>query len=318
MNLSFKSLWSRNPIGWSAIDMQGGVYGVNVRLPRQAGQKPTVLQHAAYPNQAVDAAVLAQMGRTLSPAKLDVVAVLDRQNYQIFMVDKPAVHQHEMESSLRLAVSPMIDYPVAEANLAWLDIPVRQTMGNRVPQLYVVVARTSLVDARKALFGQAKVRLDVVDIPESAQRNISCLLGSETAATCLIFADAHGVQLTVTYQGELYLVRYIGEALWGQPNGDNSDPFSQAIDRLALEIQRSLDFVRRSYPSININTLHVAPTAVDIGLADLLKSHLNEEVKSVDLSSLFDFPQGSDLKRPEIQAQYFHALGAALRIQNKG
>jgi len=79
---------------------------------------------------------------------MPLVTLLGRHDYQLFMLDKPAVRPDEMESSLRLAVSPLIDYPVAEANLAWLDIPLRQTMGNRVPQLYVVVSRTELVDAR--------------------------------------------------------------------------------------------------------------------------------------------------------------------------
>jgi MSHA biogenesis protein MshI len=313
MNLSFKSLWSRNPDGWSAIDLQGGVFGVNVRLPRQAGQKPAVLVHVGYPGQAVDGAVLAQMGRLLAPARFNVVALLGRHDYQVVMADKPAVRPDEMESSLRLAVSPMIDYPVAEASLAWLDIPARQTMGNRIAQLYAVTARAERVNACSELFEQARMRLDALDIRESAQRNISWLLGNDKAATCMIYADAEGVQLTVTYRGELYLVRFIGESLFdkaGQP-----ELLSQAIDRLALEIQRSFDFVRRNYPAITIDALHVAPTATDIGLADLLQVHLIEAVRVLDLSSLFDWPAGSELQKPQVQAQYFHALGAALRIQ---
>ena len=314
MKLSLASLWTRPASGWLAVDMQGGVFGVNVRLPRQVGQKPGVQEHVAYLGQAVEPAVLSQMGRTLSPAGFDVVTVLDRHDYQMFMVDKPVVRPDEMEGSLRLAVSPLIDYPIDEANLAWLDVPARQTLGSRVSQLYVIVAKASLVNERFALFDQARIRLSAVDVRESAQRNISFLLDSDTQATCLIYADSECVQLTVTFKGELYLVRTINESLFDK-QGD--EQLAQAIVRLALEIQRSFDFVRRNYPSLNIRALQVAPTQQDIGLADLLKVHLIEEIKSLDLSDIFDLGQSPNLKKMEVQAQYFHALGSALRIQSK-
>lgn len=316
MNLSFKSLLSFQPGGWSAVDMQGGMFGVNVRLPG-TGLKPKVLQRAAFPAQTIDTAVLAQMGRTLAHDKFSLVTLLGRRDYQLFMVDKPAVREDEMESSLRLAVSPLIDYPVAEANLAWLDIPARQTMGSRVQQLYVAVARADTVQARKALFDQAKVGLQVVDIRETAQRNISCLLETDQEATCLICVEPEGVQLTITFKGELYLVRFISEVLMGKGGPADRDALRQAVERLALEIQRSFDFVRRNYPALNINTLHVAPTQEDLGLADMLQSELIETVRSLDLADAFDFSIDADLKKPQAQAQYFHALGSALRLPSK-
>jgi MSHA biogenesis protein MshI len=317
MNLSFKSLLSFQPGGWSAVDMQGGMFGVNVRMPGASGQHPAVLQRAAFPAQAVDVAVLAQMGRTLAPDKFSLVTLLGRRDYQLFMVDKPAVREDEMEGSLRLAISPLIDYPVAEANLAWLDIPVRQTMGSRVQQLYVVVAKTDTVQARKALFDQARMGLQVVDIRETAQRNISSLLETDQEATCLICVEQEGVQLTITFKGELYLVRFISEVLLGKGGSQDREALVQAVERLALEIQRSFDFVRRNYPALNIKTLHVAPIGEDLGLVDMLKAELIEEVKPLDLADVFDFSVDADLKKPQVQAQFFHALGSALRLPIK-
>jgi MSHA biogenesis protein MshI len=319
MKPSFKSLWSRNPDGWSAIDVQGGVFGVKVRLPKKAGEKPTILQQVAYPGQAADGAVLGQMARALSSGPFQVVTLLGRRDYQMLMMDKPAVRPDEMEGSLRLAISPSMDYPVAQANLAWLDIPARQTMGNRVPQIYAVIAKREVVNERMALFEKTKLPLQAIDIRESAQRNIALLLGNDKAATCLIFADPDGVQLTITYKGDLYLVRFISESLFsrGDAGIQAREQISEAIERLALEIQRSFDFVRRNYPSISIDSLYVGPTAVDINLPNLLKPHLMEEVKALNLLDLFDLPQSSDLKKPVMQAQYFHALGSALRMNTE-
>lgn len=317
MNLSFKSLWSSEPEGWAALDMQGGMFGVNVRLPVAGQRKPLVLQRAVFPGQTVEAAVLAQMGRTLSHDKLPTVALLGRRDYQLFMVDKPAVRPDEMDSSLRLAISPQIDYPVAEATLAWLDIPVRQTLGNRVPQLYVAVARTELINGRKALFEQARVGLQVVDIRETAQRNISWQIEDGESAVCLLCVELEGVQLTITFGGELYLVRFIGEVLYGKGLEADRESRAQAVERLALEIQRSFDFVRRNYPSLDIKRVHVAPTAEDLGLVKALQGHLIEEVQALDLAKVFEFPADSDLQKTEVQAQLFYALGSALRIQAK-
>lgn len=317
MNHPFKSLLSFKSDGWSAIDMQGGMFGVNVRLPEMAGRKPVVVQRAAFAGQSADVAVLAQMGRVLAPDKFHAVTLLGRRDYQLFMLDKPTVRPDEIESSLRLAVSPLIDYPVAEASLAWLDIPARQTMGSRVQQLYVVVARTDVVEVRKSLFEQSRLRLDAVDIRETAQRNISGLLESDQAATCLVCVEPEGVQLTVTYKRDLYLVRFVNEALLDKASPQDREVLATAVERLALEIQRSFDFVRRNYPALNIQSLYVAPTQQDLGLVELLKSQLIEEVKPLDLAEWFDFAIDADLKKPQVQAQYFHALGSALRVPSK-
>ena len=317
MNLSLKFLWSSEPTGWTAIDVQDGMFGVNVRLPAPGQRKPRVLQRAAFPGQNLDSAVLGQMSRTLAHDKLSVVTLLGRREYQLFMVDKPSVRSDEMDSSLRLAISPLIDYPVAEANLAWLDIPVRQTMGNRVPQLYVVVSRSELIHARKSLFEQTRLGLQAVDIRETAQRNISWQIENGESAVCMLCAEPDGVQLTITFGGELYLVRFISEVLYGKGLESDRESLAQAIERLALELQRSFDFVRRNYPSLEIKRVHVAPMAEDLGLVQALQNNLIEDVQALNLADVFEFPANSDMTQPEVQAQYFHALGSALRIQAK-
>jgi len=317
MSFSLQSLLFFRANGWSAIDLQGGVFGANLGEPVEFGGRPSVLRHVAFPSQAPDAPVLSQMWRALASDKFSVVTLLGRRDYQLFMLDKPAVQPDEMEASLRLTVSAMIDYPVAEASLAWLDIPAKQTMGSRVQQLYVAVARTEVVQARKNLFGQANVRLDAVDIRETAQRNISHLLETDRAATCLICVESEGVQLTVTFNNELYLVRFINESLLNQEGARGLEALGQAVERLALEIQRSFDFVRRNFPALNIDTLLVAPTEDDWGLVPMLKTHLIEEVKALDLSDVFDFSADADLRTPRVQAQCFHALGSALRSPSK-
>jgi len=71
--------------------------------------------------------------------------------------------------------------------------------------------------------------------------------------------------------------------------------------------------VHRNAASIPFNGIFVAPTQSDIGLVQKLQSRLLAEVSALDLNTLFEWPEDSDLVKPEVQALYFNALGAALR-----
>ena len=96
----------------------------------------------------------------------------------------------------------------------------------------------------------------MIDIPETAQRNISALLEDEGRGLALVSLGANGGLLTVTCGGELYQARQIDVAL-----GQNMDEEhrSHAFERIALELQRSLDNFERQFPYIGVSRLLVAP-----------------------------------------------------------
>jgi MSHA biogenesis protein MshI len=181
--------------------------------------------------------------------------------------------------------------------------------------LYVVAARREVVNQRMDFFDHARLPLESLDIRETGQRNISAAIKDQKAAVCLIYAEPNGVQLTVTYQGELYLERYIRESLF-QTNEDEAPAREeQKLDRVALEVQRSIDFVHRNAASIPFDGIYVAPTQSDIGLLEKLQTRLLTDVSRLDMDTLFEWPAGSELEKPEVQALYFNALGAALRAK---
>jgi len=313
--MSFKWPWTHVSEGWTAIDSDGGLFGVNVQFPRKIGERALVLKHAAMPNAVLDQANLTQMAKLMQGSNFPLVHVLGRQDYQMFLVDKAAVRPDEMLSSLRWTLTPLLDYPATEANLSWMDVPQTHAASNRTPRLYVVAARRAVVNQRMGIFERARLSLKSLDIRETGQRNISAAIQDQDAAVCLIYAEPKGVQLTVSYQGELFLERYIRESLF-QTNDDGSHTRDeQRFDRVALEIQRSIDLVRRNAASIPFDGIFIAPTQSDIGLVDKLQARLLTNITPLDLSRLFEWPQGSELVKPEVQALYFHALGAALRVK---
>ena len=311
--MSFKWLWSTGPDGWTAIDCQGGIFGVSVKSPRKPGDRAVVVKHASMPSASLDQANLTQMSKLLHDQGFPLVHVLARKEYQMFLVDKAAVRPEEMESSLRWSLTPLLDYPASDANLSWMAIPQTQANSNRMPQLYVIAARRELINQRMDFFERARIPLTVLDIRETGQRNISAAIKDQEAAVCLVYAEPNGVQLTVTYQGELYLERYIRESLFDSHEDSATNTADQKLDRVALEVQRSIDFVHRNAASIPFDGIFVAPTQSDIGLVQKLQSRLLAEVSALDLNTLFEWPEDSDLVKPEVQALYFNALGAALR-----
>lgn len=314
--MSFKWLWPSGPDGWTAIDCQGGIFGVSVASPRTFDERARVVQHAALPGVNLDPANLVQMGKLMHGHGYPLIHMLGRKEYQMFLIDKAAVKPEEMESSLRWSLTPLLDYPASEANLSWMEIPQTATTNvNRVSQLYVIAARREVVNQRSDLFEQAHMPLKVLDIRETGQRNISAAIKAQDAAVCLIYAEPSGVQLTVTYKGELYLERYFRESLFALEDGDDEALAAPKFDRVALEIQRSMDFVHRNASSMPFDGIFVAPTQREIGLAEKLQARLLNEVRALDLSKIFEWPVGSELHKPEVQAQYFNALGAALRLK---
>lgn len=315
LRMSLKFSWPGRPDGWTSIDSQGGIFCVSLKLPHKLGDRPIVVKNAALPGATLTHANLLKMGKLIGDQGYPVVAILNSADYQIFLLDKAAVKAEEIESSLRWSLSPLLDYPAMEANLSWLAIPKTQSRSNTTTQLHVIAARSEMINQRMDLFEHARMPAQIIDIRETAQRNISAAIQDQDAAVCLIYADSFGVRLTVSYKGELYLARTIHESLFDAKEESVTDSIEHKFDRVALEVQRSIDFVRRNYASMAFDGVYVAPTQININFQVQLESRLSTEIKTLDMSSIFEWPADSDLVKPEVQSMYFNALGAAMRMK---
>jgi len=188
-----------------------------------------------------DSFALAEIDKAGASTGCAKALILNRGEYQIFQTDKPAVKTEEIQKSLEWALSPLIDYPITEANMAWLDIP---TDGQAAKQakVYLICSKREIVNHYSQLFKKSNADLQAIDVRETSQRNIAALIERGNHGVCLVFAEKTGVQITITMKGELYLERFIREPLYSE--APSALPDAEQIDRVALEIQRSIDFVR--------------------------------------------------------------------------
>ena len=119
-----------------------------------------------------------------------------------------------------------------------------------------------------------------------------------------------------TRGGELYLARRIEVSLAQLIEAD-AGRRNQYFERIALELQRSLDHFDRQYHYVTVAKLLLAPMPQEIGLQQYLAANIYVPVESIDLGAVMAFPGVPELKHPARQAQCLFTIGAALRGEEK-
>ena len=243
------------------------------------------------------------------------LTILPSANYQLLLVEAPNVPAAEIKNATRWRIKDMLDYPVDEATVDVLNIPPDPEGAGRTQPVYVVAAKNEVIRVCMDRFSRAGLPLSVIDIVETAQRNIAALLEPPERGVALLYVGKEHVLLTVNYRGELYLARRIDVTLEELENltaGGSDD----AKNRILLELQRTFDHLERQFPFVNVGKVLVAPTPADTGLQSYLSDNLDLPVEEVRMAELLKVGADVELER-EAAWRLFHVLGATLRQEVK-
>ena len=101
----------------------------------------------------------------------------------VTQLDAPPVPKAERKEAVRWALKEMVNYPLDTACIEVLDVPGDGLPPGRSPGILVVSAAEQAVRARVAPFENAKIRLDALNVPELAQRNVAASLFSVSMKT---------------------------------------------------------------------------------------------------------------------------------------
>lgn len=277
---------------------------------RPANGMPMVEMCAFYPGEHGSES-LERIGKELRAAQYRCSTVLGSREYQLLSLDAPNVPPDELRTAIRWRLKDMLDFHVDDATIDVLAIPVESNAPVRAPQMFAVAARNNVIRQKQALFGDARIEVTVIDIPEMAQRNIAALVETEGRGLAMLsFCDEGGL-LTITYRGELYLSRRI-EVPMAQLQETDFERRAATFDRITLELQRSLDHFDRQYHYITLSKLVLAPVAAS-GLAEYLSNNLYVPVEELDLSTVLELSASPQLAERAAQQRFFITLGAALR-----
>jgi MSHA biogenesis protein MshI len=293
----------KNNHAWMAIRTSGDNTSI-AQVTRRRDDKPLV-KVAAIENSNIrelkNAQVLAKKYQ-LGNARCSFV--FDSRDYQLLQVEVPNVPDEERKDALRWKIKDMIDYPVEQATIDFLTIPQDPANPNKQSYVYAIAAKNELVGQLSNNFSEAGINLAAIDVRVTAQRNIAALLEQENRGLAMLSFGRNGGLLTFTSGGELYHTRFI------EIEGDKLEA---SLERISLELQRSLDNFDRQFPFIAVNKLLVAPCAEQEALIQHFKTALYIQVEGFNLSDIFDFDTGVALDDLAQQAGFLHALGAALR-----
>jgi Tfp pilus assembly PilM family ATPase len=282
------------------------------QVERGHGGRPAVHVCDSYGVRGSALETLRRLRKSLRASRFQCSALLQAGEYQMQLVEAPSVPAEELRSAVRWKLKDLLDYPVDAATVDVADVPSDNAGAARPHYVYAVSARNDRIASRMKLFHDAGFALHAIDVPEMAQRNIAALFEEPGRGLAMLAFDERGGLLTFTSGGELYMARQTDISL-SQLTSLTAGARESVLDRLVLELQRSLDHFDRQFSYITLSRLLLAPLPVDLGVQEYLAENLYVPVQTFDLSEVLDFPGTPELRDPERQSFRLQLIGGALR-----
>lgn len=273
----------------------------------------------------------------------DVHAMLRPEQYQLLQIDAPAVAPEEVRAAARWQIRDMVDMHMDDITLDVMRVGVGKV--GMPGQLFVVVASNAVLTDVLRLGQSLQWNVPVVDIQETAQRNLQTMVARqegrmERANAALMLVNEHQVLLTVAANGELYYSRRIdlGPGFTGKtwapapapaqaeatpaPMGVQEYVPASATDaadddvtqRFVVEVQRSLDVWDRTWSDLPLDGLWVEAGARTGEMASWLSRELGFAVKPMVVDSLFP---GFDRTSAQERMLCLPLLGVLLRTEDR-
>ncbi len=239
--------------------------------------------------------------------------VLSPRDYNIYLVEAPEVEADEMRSAVRWKIKDLLDMPIEEAVIDVFPLP-EDALRGRNPMIYAVAANKARVEQMIDVVDRSGMTLDAIDIPEMAMRNLVSMFADDSNGLAFIALKQSGSTMNLSRQGQLYLTRRINTPV--AADALLQDDWEGLRDRLALEIQRSLDYYESQMGQNPISTLLMAPRQSD---TDTMASNLTDALAAP--INVFDFadrlPAAEGISAELIGASMM-VIGAALRVDDNG
>ena len=201
--------------------------------------------------------------------------VLRPSQYQLLQIEAPAVAPQELSSAVRWQVAGMVTQPLDD--LVMDVMPVGDEVVRKTNQVFVVAAEKTVVERSVSLARSLGVDVTVVDIQDTAQRNLQLqtMAGeAQVAHAAVVILDEAQALLTISAQGELQYSRRLDV----EPGLIAQDEDHSAHERWAVEIQRSLDVWDRTAPMLPVSRVSLYAAQATASLSRWLGQFLGQAV----------------------------------------
>ena len=232
--------------------------------------------------------------------------------YQLHQIEAPEVPDAEIKAAAKWKIKDVIGFPIEDASFDLLKVPGPGSAATPWHSMLAVVARRGLLKQRISQFRDARFDLSVIDVPETAQRNIATLYESDGMGVAWLYIDDTGGLMTISAGGELYLARRI-DVRCSDIETAQGELREELFSRIVLDLQRTIDNFERQFSFVTLTKLVVGPEPEDSGLVSHLSANLAVAVQAAELEEVIGFAGGAPDRRE--QWRMFHLIGCALRAE---
>jgi MSHA biogenesis protein MshI len=230
---------------------------------------------------------------------------LDPSRFNLSQIEAPVVADDEKLQALSWKIKDLIDFPLEELVLDYVDMPDTKSGTGMV---FAVSSRRQVIQTLVDQAGNGEGKLRRIDIPAFALQNLISRLSDADEGVALVNLAHQASQLVIGRGKRLYLSRMIDshreDVRTDVPVADIS-PLMEQFESLLLEIQRSLDYYDSYFTDPPIR--HLLVTSGDHGFDELiayLDQNLTPQVRRLRLEELI---QVEDPSLPGL-AQYGEAI----------
>jgi MSHA biogenesis protein MshI len=140
----------------------------------------------------------------------EVHVMLRPEQYQLLQIDAPPVVPDELRAAARFQIREMVNVHIDDITLDVMQVGDGQQKGSS--HLFVVAAKNEIVREVIALGDALNWKIPVIDIQETAQRNLQSTLAKvdgrlERADAALLISDESQAVLTISANEELFFTR---------------------------------------------------------------------------------------------------------------
>jgi len=142
----------------------------------------------------------------------DATVMLRSEQYQLLQIDTPNVPVEELRAAARYQVREMLQTHVDDVTIDVMRVGDGQQKGAGAGHSFVVAATNTVVAEAMQVAAQLDCRVSVIDIQETAQRNLQSALATrdgspERASAALVLCEGQQALLTISANEELFYTR---------------------------------------------------------------------------------------------------------------
>jgi MSHA biogenesis protein MshI len=289
--------------------------GFAIAITRYAEQERPRLLHCEFvaSSEAQLLPLLEALVKNHQLEEYDCHILLAPEQYRAISIEAPAVNPEEMRQAVRWRIADLLDYPVDQAVIDYYPLPPSNRPNT--PQMLEVVACTEyLIATLGARCRQAGLRVKVVDIQETALRNLATLLPENQQGIALLHLQKDAGRVILQKDGAIYLSRKLASGYQALAEASINNEMELGFmeqDGLALEIQRSFDYVENFFDIPPITSLALVLMPIDTQkIINFLTISHGITARAMDLSAIVD----SDILLSDaMQNLCAPVIGASLR-----